>query len=168
MLFVHDKLCLARSFAVQSKFIDVGRKAELESWDLGLELTRPARAMRLWFVPRALGTQRIGEMIDHGVHMVEEVEAVLRARPHWEIESPAQMAILVLRFEPDGHTESEISRLNERIADVALQENVAFIRTILFEGQTAMGMCIIHPRLTTVQMVATIDALDKIAIRLSF
>jgi glutamate/tyrosine decarboxylase-like PLP-dependent enzyme len=168
MLFVRDKKCLAHSFAAHSEFIDVaGREADYEYWDLSLELTRPARAMRLWFILRILGTRLVGQMLDHGVHLAEEAEAALRVRKYWKIKSPAQLAILVFRYEPNGHTESEVDLLNEKIADVALDENTAAIRTIRLKGQTAMRMCIINPRLTTEQLAAIIDALDHIANRVS-
>jgi glutamate/tyrosine decarboxylase-like PLP-dependent enzyme len=119
---------------------------------------------------RALGlipTDQVGKMLDHGVEMAETAEAALRARAHWKIISPAELAILVFRFEPNGHTEPEMCQLNDKITDVALDKNIVAIQTVRFRGRLAMRMCIIDLRLTAEQLVTIINALDKIAIRLS-
>lgn len=40
-------------------------------WDLGPELTRPARSLKLWVTLQALGTNAVGEAIEHGVQLAE-------------------------------------------------------------------------------------------------
>ncbi|CAG7938700.1 unnamed protein product [Penicillium olsonii] len=168
MLFVRNKQCLARSFSAHSDFLDNGgRQENFEFWDLSLELTRPARAMRLWFTLRALGTDRIGEMIDRGVELAEEAETVFRSLGNWKILSGAQMAILVVRYEPTDSSEKYLNDLNKRIGDVALERNVAAVQTIEFEEMLALRLCIINPRLASRDLTSILHTLDEIAIEMN-
>ncbi|CAG8396570.1 unnamed protein product [Penicillium salamii] len=167
MLFVRDKQCLARSFAAHSGFLDAGgRQENYEFWDLSLELTRPARAMRLWFILRTLGTDRIGEMIDRGVRLAEEAEAILLALPHWKIMSQAQMGIIVVRFVSINTPDNDLGDQNRKIANVALERNVAAVQTVEFDHKVALRLCIINPRLTSRNLKDILYALDEIAIEL--
>ncbi|KAJ5327782.1 PLP-dependent transferase [Penicillium brevicompactum] len=168
MLFVRNRKCLARSFSAHSDFLDNGGRLEnYEFWDLSLELTRPARAMRLWVILRTLGTKTIGQMIDRGVQLAEEAEAILRDRTHWNIVSPAQMAIVVVRFQPETVPDRELDHLNQKIADVSLERNVVAVQTVHLDKMLALRMCIINPRLTSQNLKKVLDTLDAIAIELS-
>ncbi|OQE31954.1 hypothetical protein PENSTE_c001G09067 [Penicillium steckii] len=165
MLFVRNKTSLMRSFSAHSDFLDgSGREAEAEFWDLGLELTRPARAIRLWFILRVLGSHQIGRMIDRGIDMAKEFETRFRSLKDWSVLSPAQMAILIVRFQPEGKDETDIDGLNQRIADDALEKNIAAVQIVRFDGHSCLRMCVINPRLASTDPESIVNAMADIAI----
>lgn len=101
--------------------------------------------MRLCFIPRALGTDRIGEMIDRGVRLTEKAEAILLALTHWTIMFQAQMDIIVVRFVSTDTPDSDLGDLNRKIAKVALERNVMAVQTVEFDHKVALPLCIINP-----------------------
>src|SRR5699024_8766456 len=100
-----------------------------EFWDLGIELTRPSRAMSLWFTLRVLGTERIGKMIDVGIDRTEAIEAVLKQLPYWEIVTPAMLAIINFRYNPGDKTE-DLDEINAKISKSVIARNAAAIFTV--------------------------------------
>lgn len=53
MLLVRDKRHLVETFATNAFYIqdaDEMSSSHVNFWNLGIELTRPARAMKLWFI----------------------------------------------------------------------------------------------------------------------
>ena len=66
----------------------------INTWDIGMELTRPARGLKLWLTLQVLGTDLIGSAIEHGFDLAVWAEEALRDLDHWEIVSKAQLAMV--------------------------------------------------------------------------
>ncbi len=97
--------------------------------NLGLELTRPARAIKLWLTLRVLGTETVGRMIDTGFYNAEAAQKRLQELPDWEIVSAAQMAIIVFRYAPVGLDAKALDQINGMISKEAIETNTACILT---------------------------------------
>ncbi|EAW15368.1 pyridoxal phosphate-dependent decarboxylase family protein [Aspergillus clavatus NRRL 1] len=147
ILLIKNISLLAASFAVcESGIINhAGRifDKDCEFWDLGFELTRPSRAMRLWFTMRVLGTKRISQIIEYGLSAAEMVETMLRQFSNWAILSPASLAILCFRYQLVNRNEQQLNKINSEISKKLISDNVAGIFTIQLQGKIAMRMCCI-------------------------
>ena len=174
MLLVREKRNLVQTFATNASYIqdaDEMSSAHVNFWNRGVELTRPARAMKLWFTLQVLGLDKMGEMIGHGIHLAEYAEQMFSKMPDWEIVTPAKLAIINFRYLPpylkdhqsDPRHETELERLNIEISRRAIAENVAAPLTTRLHGRLNMRICSIHPSLSEVQMGEIIQNLDIIA-----
>lgn len=132
-------------------------------WDLGPELTRPARSLKLWVTLQALGTNAVGEAIEHGVQLAEWAEDEIKKHNHWEIVSPAQLAIVNFRYAPTGLSEQELDSLNKRISQEMMTNGYASVLTTQLNGKTALRICAIHPDTTEHEIRNTIQLLSNIA-----
>jgi L-2,4-diaminobutyrate decarboxylase len=117
-------------------------------WNFGIELTRPARATKLWFTLRVLGLEKISSMLDHGIDLAEYAEQQVRKLPQWQITSPASLAIVTIRHVPEGKTDAQLDELNTKISHQLLAENVAGALTTRVHGRVVLRMCSIHPELS--------------------
>ena len=70
---------------------------EVNFRDRALQLTRGARALKLWLSIRVFGLAAFRAAIAHGIALAEHAEALLRARPGWEVVTPAQLAVVCFR-----------------------------------------------------------------------
>jgi L-2,4-diaminobutyrate decarboxylase len=123
MVIVREKRLLIESLASNAEYIqDAVEEAKHNPnfWNMSMELTRPARAMRLWFTLQVLGLDKVGEMIDHGFRLADVAEAELSRLPGWEIVAPASMATVSFRFGfvLDRWTAEELDKLNSSAADL--------------------------------------------------
>lgn len=171
VLLVRDKRSLVQSFTTNASYIqdaDETSAGEVNFWNRGMELTRPARAMKLWFTLRLLGTDRIAAMIDHGIGLAETAEQSLRERPNWHLVTSAQLGIVNFRFWPeswdrqDGEMARKAEVINAEISRQAIALNIAAPLTTRLNGSLNLRMCAIHPDLTSEQMVRILDELDRL------
>ena len=167
ILLVKDKKNLVSTFATTADYLQDSVYADETPnfWNFGVEMTRPARAMKLWFTLQVLGLESIGSMIDHGFVLAETAEVELRRLEGWEITSPAAMAILTFRYVPAGDRWSEetIDQLNKDIVAKVAADNAAYTQTSKVGTNVVIRMVTIHPELTRSDLRQVIMAFDAAA-----
>lgn len=148
MLLVRDERTLLKSFSAHPEYLaDLEGDADLVNpWDLGPELTRPARGLKLWFTLQVMGADGMADCIEHGFDLARWAEDELRATPDVEIVSPAQMAMVNFRFAPAGMSEHERDALNARVSARMLESGYAGVFTTELTGKKVLRLCAIHPR----------------------
>lgn len=163
MVLVRDQSHLVRSFAAHPEYLtDAGNFSEHpDFWDLGPELTRPARSLKLWITLQAMGSEGIGRVIERGCAMAELTEQKIRRLPGWEIISTAKLGIVNFRYAPDGVPESRLDRLNQQIAREITDSGYAQILTTELGGKKVLRMCTLHPDTTEEDIDTTLKRLCK-------
>lgn len=163
MVLVRDIKHLFHSFHVNPEYLkDVqGDRENINTWDIGMELTRPARGLKLWLTLQILGTDLIGSAIEHGFSLAEWGEEALRRLPDWEIVSPAQLAMINFRYAPEGLSKEQTDLLNEKISEKILESGYAAIFTTILHGKTVLRICALHPEAEKEDMYETIRLLDE-------
>ncbi|KAK1243316.1 hypothetical protein MKX07_003944 [Trichoderma sp. CBMAI-0711] len=154
LLLVRDKRHLIESFATDASYIKDAAEASSDRvnfWNRGIEMTQPARGMKLWFTLQRLGLDKVGEMIDHGIDLADFAEGVLRGFENWEIISPAQLGIINFRyvppisqlsdknFDPDEYCD----KVNTEISRLAVERDIAALMTTRLGKILNLRMCII-------------------------
>ncbi|KAG8672492.1 hypothetical protein FPOAC2_05885 [Fusarium poae] len=165
LILVRNKMDLAKVYANDGDYLrDALEHEEIpDFWNFGMELTRPSRALKLWFTLRVLGVERIGKMVDHGFDLAETAEAEVRKLPDWEVISPASMAIVTFRYAPAKKTEEELDTLNAAISKYILDNNIAGLLTTKVRGRVVLRICSISPVLRKEEMVDVIAQVSQAA-----
>lgn len=165
IVLARNKKHLSDSFATDAEYVrDAVTADETPNfWNFGVELTRPARAMKLWFTMRVLGSKALGRLIDHGFSLAERAEVELQQMRDWEILSPATLAIVVFRYAPFGMNERELDELNITISRRLLKENIAGVLTTKLQGKTVLRICAVSPELSLEDMTEVIAKIDETA-----
>lgn len=166
MVLVRSQASLVHSFAANPEYLrDSGSEtAEPNFWDLGPELTRPARALKLWMTLQVTGSEQIGRMIDHGCALAQLAQELLSDSPDWEILSPACHGILNFRYAPAGISEEEADRINQALSQEITASGYAHLLTTVLHGKKALRMCILHPDTTEEDIRTVLAALQNSAL----
>ena len=164
-VLVKDVNDLYRSFHVSPEYLkDVeSDKEHINMFDIGIELTRPARGLKLWMTLQVLGTELMGSAIEQGFKQAKWAEEAVRSKKNWEIVSPAQLAMLNFRYAPEDLSEEQKDALNEKISSRLNESGYAAIFTTVLRGKTVLRICAIHPETTREEINRTIDLLDEYA-----
>jgi len=146
MLLVKDKTDLLRSFSETPEYLeDASENEHINVWDLGLDLSRPARGVKLWLSLQALGTKKIGDTIDYGIELAEYTETVIKKEPQLEIVTPAQSAIINFRYVNTDLSLKELNAFNTTLSNKISNSGFAQILTTRIKGMTVLRMCTISP-----------------------
>lgn len=160
IVLVRDQSFLVDSFAAHPEYLKDAESYDgsVEFWDLGPELTRPARGLKLWLTLQTIGTEGIAHAIDHGCALAALVEKTFSQNPHWEIVSHAQLGIVNFRYIGDGtYSQNDLDEVNQNISREITESGFAQIFTTELLGKKVLRMCTIHPETTEEDICDTLD-----------
>ena len=97
-IIVKDKVNLLNAFAEHPEYLeDVINEDHADPWNLGQEMTRPHRSLKLWLTLQALGTDKLADIIDYSFFNAKTVEKELSSRSGWEIMSKPSCGAITFR-----------------------------------------------------------------------
>lgn len=164
-VLVRDRHHLPETFHSRAEYLRDAETGdgELNYWDLGPELTRPTRAIKLWLTLQAAGSEAMGAAVSHGLQLARWAQDEAQRHEDWRIVSPAQLAIVNFRYAPDGFDEATLDAINRGISRRALEDGYAAVLTTQLHGRTVLRICAIHPAATEEDMRETVRRLDGYA-----
>jgi aromatic-L-amino-acid decarboxylase len=155
-VLVRETGLLERTFGLQFAALRDTAGGEVDFRDRSVQLTRTSRALKLWLSLRVFGLAAFREAVAHGIALAEHAEATLRARPGWEVVSPAQLAIVCFRRDGDD-------ALQTAIAAAMVRDGYAVPSTTELDGRVALRMCTINPRTTFEEVERTIERMEAVS-----
>ena len=167
-IIAKDKKHLINVFAEHPEYLaDVIDSDHTDSWDLGIEMSRPARAIKLWYTVQAMGTDLLADVIDYSFLNGLVAEKELKKYENWEITSQPMCGTITFRYAPPGLSEEDLDNLNGAISQQIISENYAYIVTTTVKNKRVLRMNMINCNTTTDDVKLTIEHLNEIAIALS-
>ncbi len=160
-----DRNHLVECFSSNPEYLKdaVAEDGEINYWEWGIELTRPARSLKLWLTLQTLGTEKLSDMVTKGLKLAERAEDMIQEQPDWEIVTPAQLAVVNFRYAPKGFSVQQCDDLNARISHKMVEDGFACVLTTNLKGRTVLRICSIHPETTEDDMRNTVELLDRYA-----
>jgi aromatic-L-amino-acid/L-tryptophan decarboxylase len=158
-LLVRRPGALERCFDMNPEYLrDVHTSAagQVDMRNRSPELSRRARAIKVWLTMKAHGTRAIAEAIDRSIGLTEDVQALLSSEPRWEIVTPAQLGVIT--FADTRLSGAEHTKHARRLT----QSGFASLGCTELAGRTVYRLCLINP-LTTLDDVK--ETLERLADR---
>lgn len=134
-----------------------------EVWptDLGPDLSRGFRALKVWFTLKTYGTERLGAVMDETCRLARALAARVSQEPALELLAPVPLNIVCFRVR---HPEAE--RVNREIVITLQEQGLAAPSTTRLHGQLAIRVAIVNHRCTEADLHLIVDAILALAARL--
>ena len=146
-LLVRDGSALRRGFEISPDYlehVEAGVR-EVNFSDLGLQLTRSCRALKLWISLRYFGVAAFRAAIDRSLDLALHAERQIEASPELELMSPASLGVVTFRRHPSGvDNEATLERINASLTERIERGGEAFISTARVRGRYALRLCILN------------------------
>jgi glutamate/tyrosine decarboxylase-like PLP-dependent enzyme len=164
---VRDQSSLHDAFSIVPEYLEDARvdEGEINYWELGPELTRPFRALKLWMSLQVFGADAFAAAVDRGFELAELAEREVRRLPGWQITSPARMGVVTFRYNPVGMDNATADDVNRRIARALTEDGYAAVLTTQLGGRVVVRMCTLNPRTSDEDICQTVRRLDELARR---
>ncbi|HEX6938122.1 MAG TPA: aminotransferase class V-fold PLP-dependent enzyme [Longimicrobiales bacterium] len=121
--------------------------AEVNFADRGVQLTRSARALKIWVSIQTLGLAAFRRAIDNALDLALHAERVIEATPALELLTPATLGIVCFRRRPAGiDDEAELERINAALVPQLLESGVGMISSTRLHGRYALRVCPMNHR----------------------
>ena len=115
-LFLKRPDILKRAFSLVPEYLVTREQDEVVNYmDYGVQLGRRFRALKLWMIIRAFGTEGIAERMRDHVRLAREFAGWVREADGWELMAPVPFSLVCFRYAPPNCSELERDRLNEEI-----------------------------------------------------
>lgn len=163
IVLVKDKRNLVNSFSTQPEYLKdlVAEDHRINPWDIGMELTRPARGLKLWFTIQVLGSDVLCAAIEHGFQLANWAEEELQRNGDVEIVSHAQLSIVNFRYAPSDLSEEEKDKLNLQISKRMLEDSYAGVFTTVLNKKKVLRICALHPDTTQDEIRSTVKRMNQ-------
>jgi glutamate/tyrosine decarboxylase-like PLP-dependent enzyme len=163
-ILVREQQWMLDSFAQSASYLTTTARglAGGAPWpcDLGPDLSRGFRALKVWMTLEAHGTARLGAIVDHGCDLAERLAATLAASPMLVLAAPVALNIVCFRYDDGG---PDLDGLNSDIA-ADLQEAGRFVvSTTLIGGKLVLRAAIVNHRTTEADVDALVAAICEAA-----
>jgi aromatic-L-amino-acid decarboxylase len=156
VLFTRQPKVLRRAFSLVPEYLTTAEGDEaLNYMDYGLQLGRRFRALKLWMVVRAFGSDGIAERIRYHCQLAERFAGLVRAAGSgWEVCAPVPFSTVCFRHVPAGETdEGDIAAHNATIMARVNESGEVFISHTKLGDRYVLRVAIGNLRTTE----ATID-----------
>jgi glutamate/tyrosine decarboxylase-like PLP-dependent enzyme len=143
-LLVRDPRLLKAPFQIYPDYLQDAQSTgeEVNFADYGEQLTRYARALKVWMNVSYYGLDALREAIAYSMELATHAERLVRASPVLEVLSPATLGILCFRAHPQELDDpAELDALNERVNAAVVAKGRYFISTTRLRGTVSLRIC---------------------------
>lgn len=150
-LLARDPARLAQAFRILPEYLrDVeGEGEQVNFADLGEQLTRATRALKVWLPVQYYGLGAFRAAIDQALNLARHAEAGLRRIPSVEILAPVTLGVVCFRLLPSGAADPEqIDAWNEEVISRINAGGRFFVSSTRLNGRLAVRICVLGFRTT--------------------
>ena len=131
--------------------------------DLGPELSRSFRALKVWFALKEHGTRRFGEMIEKNCQQARYLAQLVDANPKLELLVHPTLNIVCFRYRAAELEAEELDRLNRNIVADLQERGIAAPSTTRIHGKLAIRVAITNHRSRREDFDLLVDSVIAIA-----
>ena len=143
-LLVREGRLLRRAFEIVPDYlkdaaVDTG---EVNFCDLGLQLSRSTRAIKIWLSLQFFGRDAFSAAVDRCFDLAQHAERYVSDTPELELMSPASLGIICFRRRgEEGEPEEEIARRNSALMSAFEATGQGLVSSTRLRGRYAVRLC---------------------------
>ncbi len=139
---------LKRAYFKKADYLDTSLEGvgRLDFNEHYFQLSRNAKALKIWMSVKAYGMTRIRKMIQKDIDLTHYLVEQIESSPDFEIKSRSNLAVACFRYVGDIEEEQEIARINQELIPVLERDGRVFITGTRLNGEFVLRACIINHR----------------------
>jgi glutamate/tyrosine decarboxylase-like PLP-dependent enzyme len=173
-LLVRDAAHLRRTFVHAAAYVDVIADAgmsEFAFWDLGPELSRRFRALKIWFALKCHGAEALVAAIESNIGVARELASAITASDDFELLAPVPLSIVCFRYLPaslrtddkGGDRHRALNAFNRALMVELQRDGAAYLSNATIDGDFALRACIVNYRTTGADIGELLSAIRRVA-----
>ena len=142
-LFVKRPEVLKRAFSLVPEYLVTREQDDVVNYmDYGVQLGRRFRALKLWMVIRAFGTDGLAESLRAHCALAREFAAWVALSDEWELMAPVPFSLVCFRHVPRGMSDPDLDRHNEAIMHAVNAGGDVFLSHTKLTGRYTLRLAI--------------------------
>ena len=165
VLFVRDQALLKAAFSLVPAYLRTAETGVTNLMDLGFQLGRRFRSLKLWMVIRAFGVEGLCERIREHCALAQWLSHAVEAAPGFELAAPVPLSTVCFRAKLDGAPEEQ-DRFNERLMAAINAAGPFLLSQTVLRGRFTLRVAIGNIRTTRADIEEFWDLVRVSAARL--
>ena len=95
--------------------------------DWGIPLGRRFRALKLWFLLRSEGVEKIQKRLRRDLDNAQWLATAIKAAPNWKLIAPVNLQTLCIRYEPAGLHAADLDAFTLAWAEKLNRSGLAYV-----------------------------------------
>jgi aromatic-L-amino-acid/L-tryptophan decarboxylase len=143
-LLVRDRELLRRAFEMTPAYLHdaIPQPEEVNLADLGVQLTRASRALKVWLSLCTFGVRAFRETIDRCLDLAERARARIEESEQLELAAHPWLSVVCFRRRFDGGEEDE-DRCNAALVEALERSGLGLISSTRVAGRYVLRMCVL-------------------------
>jgi aromatic-L-amino-acid decarboxylase len=134
VLLMRDVDTLREAFSLVPDYLKTNEEGVTNLMDLGFQLGRRFRSLKLWMVIRAFGVEGLQARIREHCRMARDLASVIDSDPDFEVVAPVPFSVVCFRWLA-GDSPEQQDRLNEALLDEVNSQGPVFVTSTVLEGR---------------------------------
>jgi glutamate/tyrosine decarboxylase-like PLP-dependent enzyme len=165
-VLVRDRSLQLATFAQSLAYLESAERgiAGNPPWprDLGPDLSREFRALKIWFTLRAYGADGIGRVVENSCDVARHMAGRVAREPMLEMLAPVPLNIVCFRVAQGA---ADLNRFNKDIVADLQESGIAAPSTTTIDGKLAIRAGVFNHRSTRADADALVDGVLEMARR---
>ena len=146
-----------RAFRASGDYLrDTQVGGEMNFFDRGPELSRPARALAVWLTLRCVGMRRMRDEILEDVRLARLARRLLGELPQVELYAPCPLSVTTFTLAGDDD-----SSRAQSLMEATLDEGEIMLSTTDFSGRTVLRFVVMNHRTTEAEVRRSIECIRR-------
>ena len=168
-LLTRTDAALVETFSMQAAYLasesrGIMAQGGIHFADRGIELTRSFKALKVWMIFRAAGTDTIGGHIARYVALARRLASLVESHPDLELLAPVPLNIVNFRYAPAGADPATLDALNRWILIELHERGIAAPSGTTVRGRFAIRVAITNHRSQDEDFDVLIDAVARLGV----
>ncbi len=143
LYYVRDSEHLVRVMSTRPSYLATAydaRARNLRDW--GIPLGRRFRALKLWFLLREQGLERLRARLRRDIANAQWLAEQVSATPHWRVLAPTPLQTVCVRHEPEGLAGEALDAHTTRWAEQLNRSGRAYVTPAVLDGRWMVRLSI--------------------------
>ncbi|HYF51130.1 MAG TPA: pyridoxal-dependent decarboxylase [Planctomycetota bacterium] len=166
-LIVREARRLTDCFGGEGEYLEPSTPPGLNDFaNLGMQLGRSMKALKVWLVIKRLGAKALGEEYDRLIDLADYFADLVRSDDSLELLGPTGGTAVCFRWKGDGRLgEVDLRTRNSHIREQLIRSGAAFIDEVDVDGRRGFRVCMTNFRTTSKHLDRLLGVIGKLAQR---
>jgi aromatic-L-amino-acid/L-tryptophan decarboxylase len=160
---------LRETYFKQADYLDTsleGKTARLEFNEYYFQLSRNAKAFKVWLSVKAYGFTAIQKMMQKDMDLTHYLAKLIKKSDDFELKSKPNLAVVCFRYKGNCTTEAEIVDINQRLIPALEADGSVFIAGTKLNNQFVMRACLINHRKQKASIDFLLETIRRVALEI--
>ncbi|WMN07945.1 aminotransferase class I/II-fold pyridoxal phosphate-dependent enzyme [Marivirga arenosa] len=149
LYYVKEPDLLKQTYSITPEYLKTDADEQVNNYrDWHIQLGRRFRALKLWFVLREFGADKLRSIIHNHIVWAQWLEKEIEKSADFEMLAPVPVNLLCFRFNNGKMNEDELNQFNEQLLKQVNVTGKIFITHTKLNGKYTLRLVGGHPELT--------------------